>query len=128
MISIHFITFFYIVEDNNNNKLLFSPFLLPFFVSFSVLSVLPYVFMRFFFNIIFLLINNNNNNNGTLIFLNSKFEKLSYFCHSWKLLQVIKVGCVANEQIFVFDLLARIPCSWIGNHPSVWCLRMTLEA
>ena len=29
--------------------LLFSPFLLPFFVSFSVPSVLPYVFMRFFF-------------------------------------------------------------------------------
>ena len=34
---------------------LFSPFLLPFYVSFSVLSVLPYVFMRFFY-IIFLLI------------------------------------------------------------------------
>ena len=27
---------------------LFSPFLLPFFVSFSVLSVLPLVFLRFF--------------------------------------------------------------------------------
>ena len=35
---------------------LFSPFLLPFYVSFSVLSVLPYVFMRFYFNILFLLI------------------------------------------------------------------------
>ena len=29
--------------------LLFSPFLLPFFVSFSVPSILPYVFMSFFF-------------------------------------------------------------------------------
>ena len=35
---------------------LFSPFLFPFCVSFSVLSVLPYVFMRSLFNIIFLLI------------------------------------------------------------------------
>ena len=42
---------------------LFSPFLFPFCVSFSVLSVLPYVFMRSLFNIIFLLIKKKKKSN-----------------------------------------------------------------
>ena len=41
---------------------LFSPFLFPFCVSFFVLSVLPYVFMRSLFNIIFLLIKKKKSN------------------------------------------------------------------